>query len=157
MSQLLRRWRKTLQSYGLRLLSPARRLDFLPEQTVQIYNLYRMLAARDGKPPSSGEISGYLNDQISRQTVHYHVRKLKLAGLIDGEVKTPDQHDVTYLFGSAVCLLRQWVEAHPTSELAISQHSCCTLLSCHRWLTKSSLKNSTSQRYRSGTNDRTRS
>ena len=119
MSQLLRRWRKTLQSYGLRLLSPARRLDFLPEQTVQIYNLYRMLAARDGKPPSSGEISGYLNDQISRQTVHYHVRKLKLAGLIDGEVKTPDQHDVTYLFGSAVCLLRQWVEAHPTSELAL--------------------------------------
>lgn len=119
MSQLLRRWRKTLQSYGLRLLSPARRLDFLPEQTVQIYSLYRMLAARDGKPPSSGEISGYLNDQISRQTVHYHVRKLKLAGLIDGDVKTPDQHDVTYLFGSAVCLLRQWVEAHPTSELAI--------------------------------------
>lgn len=119
MSQLLRRWRKTLQNYGLRLLSPARRLDFLPEQTVQIYNLHRMLTARDGKPPSSGEISSYLNEAVSRQTVHYHLSKLRLVGLVEGDVQTPDQHDVTYLFGSAVCLLRQWVEAHPTSDLAL--------------------------------------
>lgn len=119
MSDLQRRWRKTLSAYSLRLLPPEKRVDYLPDHTVHVYSVYRMLSAKEGRPPTASEISAYLGDIVTRQAVHYHLKKLRVAGLVDGDAKLPDQHDVTYLFAQAICLLQQWVTAHPTEELSV--------------------------------------
>lgn len=115
-----RRWRKTLQVYGLRLMEPHKRIRYLESATVEIYQTYRLLLARDGKPPSAASIASFAGDVVSRQAVHYHLKKLRIAGLIDEkDERLPDQHDVTYLFGAAICLLGQWLESFPNAEPAL--------------------------------------